>query len=137
MRVRDEDPWGEPEFSMAPLIDIVFQLLIFFMVVSTYTSTNEKELGIDLPEAQSATTPGVAPDEIVINLFRDGHVTLGGREVARDALAGELTAASHSNPQVPVSIRGDRLVHHEDVVAVMDACGMAGLSNLSVGTLDR
>lgn len=137
MRIRDEDPWGEPEFSMAPLIDVVFQLLIFFMVATTYTTSKEKELGIDLPQAQSATEPGVVPDEIVINLFRDGHVTLGGRAVARDALATELAAVAQSNQQVPVSIRGDRLVHHEDVVAVMDACGMAGLSNLSVGTLDR
>jgi biopolymer transport protein ExbD len=36
-----------------------------------------------------------------------------------------------------VTVRGDRLVHHEDVVAVLDACGLAGLSNVSVGTLDR
>jgi biopolymer transport protein ExbD len=62
---------------------------------------------------------------------------MGGREITREALPGELAAAAQSNQQVPVSIRGDRLVHHEDVVAVMDACGMAGLSNLSVGTLDR
>ena len=136
MRVRDADALSEPEFSMAPLIDIVFQLLIFFMVATTYTR-QEKDLSIELPFAQTAQSPQDKPEEIVIDISRDGRVSLAGRSVERDDLVSTLTAAAHSGSQVPVTIRGDRLVHHEDVVAVLDACGMAGLSNLSVGTLDR
>lgn len=136
MRIREDNAFGEPEFSMAPLIDVVFQLLIFFMVATTY-STSEKELGIELPTAESASVPKHAPQEIVINIARDGKITYGGREIARDALAAALSDAARSNPEVPVTIRGDRLVHHEEVVAVMDACGSAGLSNLAVGTLDH
>ena len=134
MRIRD-DELAEPEFSMAPLIDIVFQLLIFFMVSTTY-SKQEKELGIELPNAASARTPEPLPDEIVVNVFRDGRISVLGRDVPRDALAAALTEAAHARVDVPVTIRGDRLVHHEDVVAVMDACGLAGLTNLTVGTLD-
>lgn len=134
MRIRD-DELAEPEFGMAPLIDIVFQLLIFFMVATTY-SRQERELGIELPAAASAREPQPVPEELVINVFRDGRVTLLGREVAREALAAALSEAARSRGDVPVTIRGDRLVHHEDVVAVLDACGLAGLVNLTVGTLD-
>jgi biopolymer transport protein ExbD len=136
MRIRDEEALAEPEFSMAPLIDIVFQLLIFFMVATTYTQ-QEKDLSIELPSAQTAQAADKPPEEIVINIFRDGHVSLAGHDVQHGDLVGALVEAAHRSTQVPVTIRGDRLVHHEDVVAVLDACGMAGLSNLSVGTLDR
>ena len=134
MRIRD-DELAEPEFSMAPLIDIVFQLLIFFMCATSY-SKQERELGIELPNAASARTPELLPDEIVVNVFRDGRVSVLGRDVARDALPAALLEAAHERTDVPVTIRGDRLVPHEDVVAVMDACGVAGLTTLTVGTLD-
>lgn len=136
MRIRDEESLADPEFSMAPLIDVVFQLLIFFMVATTYNST-EKELAIELPKAESAAAPAKAPEEIVINIFRDGKISLSGREIAREGLTAALSSAAAADHDTPVTIRGDRLVHHEDVVAVMDACGLAGLSNLAVGTLDR
>ena len=136
MRIRDAQGGDEPEFSMAPLIDIVFQMLIFFMVATTY-SHQEKDLSIELPYAASAETPESAPEEIVIDVSRDGHVSIGGRAVERDALVATLAETSRQRAEVPVTVRGDRLVHHEDVVAVLDACGLAGLSNVSVGTLDR
>jgi biopolymer transport protein ExbD len=135
VRIRDVDALADAEFSMAPLIDIVFQLLIFFMVATTY-STQEKELGIELPRAESADEPALVPEEIVIQVFRDGRMRLGGQDLDRDALLAALSQAARGNPAVPVTIRGDRLVAHEKIVTVMDACGLAGLSNLAVGTLD-
>jgi len=136
MRIRDVDRIDEPEFSMAPLIDIVFQMLIFFMVATTY-NRQEKDLSIELPFAQTAQEPADAPEEIVIDVARDGRVSIAGRAVERDSLVGALVETSHQRAEIPVTVRGDRLVHHEDVVAVLDACGLAGLSNVSVGTLDR
>lgn len=141
MRIRDSDvnaELGEPEFSMAPLIDIVFQLLIFFMVATTYDkASKERELGIELPVAASAEEPAHAPEELVIGVFRDGRLSLAGRSVDRAELESALGEAARANASVPVTIRGDRLVHHEDVVSVIDACGLAGLSNVAVGTLER
>ena len=136
MRIRDVDAIGEPEFSMAPLIDVVFQLLIFFMVVTTY-GKNEKELGVELPNAESAQQPAKLPDEIVINILRDGRFSMGGHDVSIEDMRAQLADAARTNPHVPVTIRGDRLVTHENVVTVMDACGLAGLQNLAIGTLDR
>jgi biopolymer transport protein ExbD len=138
VRIPDTDDLGEPEFSMAPLIDIVFQLLIFFMVATTWEkAAKEKELGIELPAAASAQDPAHAPEELVISVFRDGQLSVGGRSVARGELESTLGEAARTNPAVPVTIRGDRLVHHEDIVSVMDACGIAGLTNIAVGTLER
>jgi biopolymer transport protein ExbD len=136
MRIRDVDGLGEPEFSMAPLIDIVFQMLIFFMVATTY-NRQEKDLSIELPFAQTAQEPESVPEEIVIDVARDGRVSIAGRAVERDSLVTALVESAHQRAEIPVTVRGDRLVHHEDVVAVLDACGLAGLSNVSVGTLDR
>lgn len=127
---RDE----EPSLNLTPMIDVVFQLLIFFMVATTFADP-EKELGIELPEAVS----GAAADDggpLVINVFADGRVVLGGRDLPADDLLPTLRAAAQADPERSVTIRGDRLVHHERIVAVMDACGQAGLLNLAVGTLD-
>jgi biopolymer transport protein ExbD len=135
VHIRDDAELAEAEFSMAPLIDVVFQLLIFFMVATTY-DTQEKELGIELPPAQSSQDPAPAPEEVVIHVFKDGRLRLFGRDIQREELVGALSQAARANPDVPVTIRGDREVAHERVVAVMDACGLAGLSNLAVGTLD-
>ena len=136
MRVRDE-AIPDPEFSMAPLIDVVFQMLVFFLVASSWGAVQkEKQLDLELPSAQSSSAQKQEPDELVIDVRRDGGVVLRGREVDRGALQSQLADLGRANPRLPVTIRGDRLVHHEDIVAVMDACGLAGLSNLAIGTLD-
>ena len=120
---------------MAPLIDVVFQMLVFFLVASSW-GVRERQLDLELPSAQSASAPADAPEELVIDVRRDGSLVLRGQELERAALQAELAGLARLNPRLPVTIRGDRLVHHEDVVAVMDACGLAGLTNLAVGTLE-
>ncbi|MBK7641580.1 MAG: biopolymer transporter ExbD [Planctomycetes bacterium] len=135
MRVRDDDSMPDPEFSMAPLIDVVFQMLVFFLVASSW-GAQEKQLELELPSAQSASAPAEPLDELVIDVRRDDSLVLRGHELERSALEGELSTLARANPRLPVTIRGDRLVHHEDIVAVMDACGIAGLTNLAIGTLD-
>ena len=137
MRVRDVVELAEPAVSMAPMLDVVFQLLIFFMLATNFSKAEkERELEVDLPSTRSASEPRPAPEELVINVLRDGRYVLAGRELARAELEEELARAARTAADVPVTIRGDRLVHHEDVVAVLDACGLAGLSNVAVGTLE-
>lgn len=136
MRVREDEALGEPELSMAPLIDVVFQMLVFFLVATSW-ATREQALDVELPVAESASAARAQPDELVIDVRRDGSLAIGGRVVPRDELDTALATTARANPRTPVTIRGDRLVHHEDIVSVMDACGVAGLSNLAVGTLER
>ena len=135
MQIKDPLDLEEPAMNLTPLIDVVFLLLIFFMVATTFLDP-EKEIGIELPQASNATVQERELDEIVINVSRDGGILLGGTPVDRAALESALKRAAQNDPTTPVTIRGDRLVHHEDVVGVMDACGAAGLSNLAVGSLE-
>jgi biopolymer transport protein ExbD len=135
MHINDEEVVDEMALNLTPLIDVVFLLLIFFMVATTFLDP-EREISIELPEATNATQHVEVPNEIVINVLREGDLNLNGERVDRAALDSMLKRAAQNDPETPVTIRGDRLVHHEDVVGVMDACGAAGLSNLAVGTLE-
>jgi len=135
MRIPDDERQEDPAPNLTPMIDVVFLLLIFFMVATTFLDP-ERELGVELPQAESGNVTDVPPDEIVINVARDGSLTVSGRIVARDELLERLRTAATHDPKTPVTIRGDRRVAHEAIVGVMDACGMAGLSNLAIGTLE-
>jgi biopolymer transport protein ExbD len=133
VRIRDDELEDEIGFQMTPLIDCVFLLLIFFLVATTYQDP-ERSLDLELPQAESGSEHE-ALEEIVLNVFRDGRVALHGREIDGDGLRAELERAAAHDRATPVTIRGDAHVEHARIVAVMDACALAGLSNLSVGTL--
>jgi len=135
VKIRDEESADELTLNLTPMIDVVFQLLIFFMVATTFLDP-ERELAVELPEASSGERVEEQVDEIVINVTRDGGLLLSGERVDHDHLFTTLARAAEKDPATPVTIRGDRLVHHENIVAVMDACGTAGLFNLAIGTLE-
>ena len=136
MRIADESSGVEElALELTPMIDVVFLLLIFFMVATTFLDP-EREIDIDLPQADAAQVKQSESDELVINVFRDGRVSLGGRELADEALRAELVRAARREPKPTVTIRGDRQAHHEAIVRVMDACSVAGLADLSVGTIE-
>ena len=133
----DTDVGGPDELvlNLTPMIDVVFLLLIFFMLATTFMDP-EREIDLDLPEAASSVAQDTQQDEIIINVMRDGAIRLGDSTVDRSGLLSELRRAARENPEIAVTIRGDRLVTHEVIVSVMDACGQAGLRNLAVGTID-
>ncbi|MCP5021848.1 MAG: biopolymer transporter ExbD [bacterium] len=135
MKIRQEEGVEELVLNLTPMIDVIFLLLIFFMVATTFQDP-ERELDVDLPQAQSGSTLTEQDDEVVINIKQDGTVVISDREVTQEELVRHLSQTAQQDPETPVTIRGDRFVHHEDVVSAMDACGSAGLHNLSIGTLD-
>ncbi len=135
MKIRNEEGVEELVLNLTPMIDVIFLLLIFFMVATTFQDP-ERELDVDLPHAQSGSTLTEQDDEIILNVMRDGSVVLSERTVTSDELVRHLNQAAQQDPETPVTIRGDRFVHHEDIVSAMDACGSAGLHNLSIGTLE-
>lgn len=136
MRIRDPDESDEPSISMTPMIDMVFQLLVFFMLATTFTDP-ERQINVNLPVAESGSSEEKPPEEIVINVLQDGTVRLGERVVDESGLEAALAQAAQHDKDTPVTIRGDRLVAHEHIVRVMDACGIAGLSSLAVGTMEK
>lgn len=131
MRVRTQDPAAELSLNLAPMIDVVFLLLIFFMVATTFAQ-QEKEMSLDLPTAESGEEAKSTPEEIVINLMQDGRIRVAGEDVSEEALEALLVRAARANAETPVTIRGDRDVVLQKVVLVMDACRRAGLTDIGI-----
>lgn len=136
MNIREDADADDLVVNLTPLIDVVFLLLIFFMVTTTFLDP-EREIDVDLPTAQSAGEPDRAPDEIVVNVLADGTLVIQDETVTRDELMNVFRRAAQHDPETPVTIRGHRRAEHENIVGVMDACGLAGLSNLAVGTSEE
>lgn len=115
---------------MAPLIDIVFLTLVFFMVTSVY-ATLESEVDIQLPTADSGKSDTRTRGEIFINLKDDGRIILNDREMTIDELQTVLLRVSEYFPGGAVIIRGDRLANLESAIAILDCCRKADIQNVS------
>ncbi|QQD21401.1 ExbD/TolR family protein [Venatoribacter cucullus] len=124
----------EVAVNLTPLIDIVFLLLIFFMVSTTFTKENH--LSIDLPEASSEQRT-VAPQAIEILISASGEYSINDQALINhqlDTLKRGLQKALGDNRTAPVIITADARTPHEAVVRAMDAAGQLGLVNLSITT---
>jgi len=122
--------------SLTPLIDVVFLLLIFFLVTSEFEN-EERRLDIVLPSATTAVPMISKPREIVIDIDREGTVFLSGQPTSLGELQKLLKVAAASNPtNQSVVIRADRSTAFQPVVNVMDLCNRSGISDYSVTTAD-
>lgn len=120
--------------SLTPLIDVVFLLLIFFLVTSEFEE-EERRLDIVLPSATSAVPMINKPREIVVDIDSAGEIYLRGQTTTREELQKLLRAAVESNPtSQSVVIRADRETSFQPVVDVMDICNKTGVSDYSVTT---
>jgi len=114
-------------FQMAPMIDVVFLLLIFFMCVTTF-SRLESETKVSLPATVTGGAAQSARTEIVINIDDAGRIFVGTDEYTVVALMGYLKKAHETDPGADVVIRGDRGARHGVVMSVLDACSRAGFT---------
>jgi biopolymer transport protein ExbD len=122
------------DLNITPLIDIVFLLLIFFMVSTTFQK--ESELRVQLPQAeQEESVQPKRPLEIVISA--DGQYAIGGRTLADNSLPTllkSLRTAVGDDREQPLVVRADARTPHQAVVRAMDAASQLGLSRLSIAT---
>lgn len=120
--------------NLTPLIDVVFLLLIFFMVSTTFTK--ETHLEIDLPEAVGEPAPEAAePLEVLISA--EGGYSINGRVLVNNqagTLSAALTELSEGNSDQRLIITADAKAAHEFVVRAMDTAGQLGFVNLSITT---
>ena len=128
-------PYEEGEqVPMAPLIDIVFLTLVFFMMTSVYTSL-ESEVDIQLPTAHSGVTTERLQGEIFVNLKEDGTIVLNEKEVTIPELQNILNRVAEHFPGGMVIIRGDRNANLGKALAILDCCKVADISNVSFATI--
>lgn len=122
--------------SLTPLIDVVFLLLIFFLVTSEFED-EERRLNIVLPSATSAVPMTSKPREVVVDIDKEGKIYMAGKVTPMDELEELLKAAVASNPtSQSVVIRADQASSFQPVVNVMDVCNRTGVSDYSVTTQD-
>jgi biopolymer transport protein ExbD len=124
----------EVDINLTPLIDVVFLLLIFFMVSTTFT--RETQLSIDLPEAQGE--PREADDrEIEILIDEAGTFRVNGQGLVDNrmrTLQAAIYKISAGDTTMPMTITADAQSAHEHVVRAMDAAGQMGFVHLSITT---
>ena len=107
--------------DLTPVIDMVFLLLIFFLVATTFQQT-EREMKIALPTASAAGPISAALRELVINVNAEGNIIVSGKQMDRDSLRAMVMEAVRINPQQKVIVRGDRSTAYANIVAVLDVC---------------
>lgn len=124
----------DPGINLTPLIDVVFLLLIFFMVTTTFT--RETRLLVNLPTAEGETLPE-QPDQIEIVVSQGGIYSINGRQLARHdlpTLMAGLEEVSQGDRSVALLLIADAEASHQAVVTAMDAIGQSGFSRLSIAT---
>ena len=126
----------EPEFQMAPMIDIIFQLLIFFMVISTFQQL-EDVVDVKLPIADESQTKKTSYGEIVINVLGDGKIVLNQMVYDYEGLLSILTEESGSSKRAKVTIRGDKDAPHAWIMGVMQVCAQADIWDVAFATLQE
>ena len=124
----------ELSLELTPLIDMVFLLLIFFLVATTFHQ-EEREMQIALPVATSAGPISALLQELVINVDEEGHIILGGRRVEPQSLRSMIAEAVELNPQQKVTVRGDRRTAYANIVTVLDICKGAGIQEPYLDTV--
>jgi biopolymer transport protein ExbD len=120
--------------NMTPLIDVVFLLLIFFLVATRFAQ-DDRELPVQLPSAASAVPMTAEPTELVVNVDAAGQYMILGQRMALDKVESTLRRAVADDPiNQMVIIRGDRNVAFQAVVSVMDLCTKLKVPSYKIST---
>ena len=125
-------PVEETTVNLTPLIDVVFLLLIFFMVSTTFTK--ERQLVIDLPEAVGEASME-DPLQIEIIISADGEYAVNGQRLVNrklTTLRKALIAVSDGNTDLPLIISADKDTAYQSVISAMDVAGQLGFSKQSL-----
>jgi biopolymer transport protein ExbD len=120
--------------DLTPLIDVVFLLLIFFMVTTTFT--RDSNLLINLPEANGETTTDL-PLRVEILIARNGSYAVNGRTLVNtrlDTLMSAVAELAAGDTDTPVTITADADTTHQSVVTAMDAVAQLGFTRLNIAT---
>jgi biopolymer transport protein ExbD len=134
VRVGSGDRGDEPEINLIPLIDVLFCLILFLVLT---TSFNQRAaLRLQLPQASAKAVPDATPPLFILvdveGRFFVGNTEVAGRDVG--ALKSAIGQAAGASRTQPVVLRADGRTPHQSVVTAMDALGQLGFTRLSIAT---
>jgi len=116
------------EINMSPLIDMVFLLLIFFVVTTSFV----KETGIEVQRPTAATAEMKEKGNVLIGITQDGRVFLDRKQIDVRSVQAHMARVLSENPESSVVIVADKQSHTGTVIQVMDQCRLAGARNVSL-----
>jgi biopolymer transport protein ExbD len=121
----------QPTLNLTPMIDVVFLLIIFFMVGTKFTEL-ERKITLEVPQVSDVSALTPAPEKRVINVYRDGSMTFDRTLVSLAELQQALRVARDQYHDVSVLIRGDADVPFQSVASVLGVCRQAGIDELGI-----
>jgi biopolymer transport protein ExbD len=130
MRIPRQDETEGDVVSTSSLVDILFILIIFFLVTTSFRE-EERDITVNLPETDTALS--AATQVLVVNVRDDGSFFLGEERVDMASLQGFLVEAVQIDPNQKVLIRGDRDALHGQVSAALAACKRVGIREANIG----
>ena len=129
MRLRDRRAFGKPEVVIIPMIDIMFFLLVFF-IMSTLYMVNVKTVDVNLPKAQSAQTQ--LNVTYLVTVRKDGSLWLEDQPIDADTLVQQARMESQKSPRFAVVVRADGGMSYSGVMELLDRFRQAGITRFGL-----
>lgn len=133
MRFSQRNRSKAPALALTSMLDVIFLLLCFFVTVSVFSQW-ESEISIKLPNAKTAESPERLPGEIIVNLAKDGKISVNSVTLTLEDLGARLAKVAKFYPGQPVIIRADKEVRYETLVKLIDTCRASDIWNFSLAT---
>ncbi len=130
-------PRTQPEVNLTSLIDVVFLLLIFFMVSTSFVK--QAQISIRLPQAESTAIVEEVPERIDVMITATGTYLVNGRELINnraETIRNALQKVAAGRNDLPLTISADASARHQDVVTAMDVAGRLGFTRISIATVN-
>ena len=133
MNLRSHAPLQHPGIQLAPLVDVLLLLLIFFLLTWN-AARNENELDVKVPKASAAKEKSAPVGDVVVNVRADGNVVVNRRTLTGAELTDLLKSLVQLNSEQAVIIRGDEAGAYKNIIGVLNICTEAGITNVAFAT---
>jgi len=121
---------GSEDINISPLIDMVFILLIFFIVTTVFV----EETGVEVTKPQAASQIQLEKNSILIAITANSNVVYGGRDIGINGVRGIVKRLIQDDPKMPVIIQADENVPTRILVRVIDEAKLAGANSVNIST---
>jgi biopolymer transport protein ExbD len=133
MNLRSRAPLHHPGIQLAPLVDVLILLLIFFLLTWN-AARNENELDVKVPKASAAKEKSAPIGDVIVNVKADGNVVVNRRTLSSTELTELLKGLVQLNTEQAVVIRGDEAGAYKNIINVLNICTQAGITNVAFAT---